>query len=165
MIHRNDKLPITQQARLLSMSRSSLYYKSRSPSPGTLAVIHRIDRLHMEHPFAGSRMLPMMLHRAGHQVGRRHVATLMRRMGIEALYRKPRTTARHRGHKVYPYLLRNRWNPLIEPGSVVQITGTTSLWVMGPDVPFQLFSRNQLFHVLQKLFPAGLTALLVIFGF
>ena len=100
MIDRNCKLSITQQAKLLSISRSSLYYQPRSIRPDTQALMHRIDRLHLELPFAGSRMLQSR--REGYQVGRKHVATLMRRMGIEALYRRPRTTTRHPGHKVYP---------------------------------------------------------------
>jgi putative transposase len=69
--------------------------------------MHRIDELHLEHPFAGSRMLRDMLRREGHQIGRKHVATLMQKMGIEALYKKPNTSRRHPAHPVYPYLLRN----------------------------------------------------------
>jgi putative transposase len=69
--------------------------------------MHRLDKLHLAHPFAGSRMLRDLLQLEGSSVGRKHVRTLMKRMGIEALYRQPRTTQRHRGHAVYPYLLRN----------------------------------------------------------
>lgn len=68
--------------------------------------MHRIDALHLDHPFAGARMLRDLLRRDGHAMGRRDVATLMRRMGIEAVYRKPRTSQRHPAHPVYPYLLR-----------------------------------------------------------
>jgi putative transposase len=69
--------------------------------------MRRIDALHQAHPFAGARMLRNLLRRDGHAIGRRHVATLMRRMGLEALYRKPHTSLRHDAHKVYPYLLRD----------------------------------------------------------
>ncbi|MBA3898061.1 MAG: IS3 family transposase, partial [Sphingomonadaceae bacterium] len=69
-------------------------------------LMRRIDVLNLAYPFAGSRMLRDMLNREGFEVGRRHVATLMRRMSIEALYRKPNTSKKHPGHKVYPYLLR-----------------------------------------------------------
>jgi putative transposase len=68
--------------------------------------MRRLDRLHLEHPFAGSRMLRGLLAAEGCKVGRRHVKTLMRRMGIEVLYRRPRTTTAEPGHKIYPYLLR-----------------------------------------------------------
>jgi putative transposase len=68
--------------------------------------MRHIDELHLEHPFMGTRMLRDQLSLAGHDVGRRHVGTLMKRMGIEALYRKPGTSKKHPGHKVYPYLLR-----------------------------------------------------------
>ena len=67
----------------------------------------QIDRLHLEFPFAGSRMLRDMLRQKGMKIGRKKVRTLMLRMGIEALYRQPKTTQRHPEHKVYPYLLRN----------------------------------------------------------
>ncbi|NIB45249.1 IS3 family transposase [Pseudomaricurvus alkylphenolicus] len=106
MIDRDHKLSITQQAKLLSISRGSVYYKPQAVSPATLKLMNRIDRLHLDYPFAGSRMLRDLLRREGHQVGRKRVASLMKRMGIEALYRKPKTTRRNPGHKVYPYLLR-----------------------------------------------------------
>jgi putative transposase len=83
-----------------------VYYHPEPISDADLALMRRIDELHLEHPFAGSRMLRDMLRREGVEVGRRHVATLMRRMGIEALYRKPNTSRKHPQHPVYPYLLR-----------------------------------------------------------
>ncbi|TIV89800.1 MAG: IS3 family transposase, partial [Mesorhizobium sp.] len=95
------------QARALGISRGSVYYLPRPPSVADLALMHRIDRLHLDYPFAGSRMLQGLLNADGHSVGRRHVATLMRKMGIEALYRRPNTSKPAPGHKVYPYLLRN----------------------------------------------------------
>jgi putative transposase len=106
MIDRNHELPIKRQAELLNISRGSVYYQPEPISDIDLALMRRIDELHLEHPFAGSRMLRDMLRREGLEVGRRHVATLMRRMGIEALYRKPNTSRRHPAHPVYPYLLR-----------------------------------------------------------
>jgi putative transposase len=106
MIEREHDLPITKQAEALNISRGSVYYLPRPASDSDLALMRRIDELHLELPFAGSRMLRAMLAAEGSKVGRRHVATLMRRMGIEALYRRPRTTKREPGHKIYPYLLR-----------------------------------------------------------
>jgi putative transposase len=106
MIDPKDNLPVTRQAGLLGRSRSSVYYQPRPVNERDLALMHRIDRLHLEYPFAGARMLRDMLWQEDIHVGRRHVRTLMRRMGIEALYRKPRTTKPGEGHKIYPYLLR-----------------------------------------------------------
>jgi len=107
MIDPHHPLPISRQAKAVGISRGSVYYLPRPVSEEDLELMCRIDRLHLEHPFAGSRMLRDMLRLEGFGVGRTHVATLMKRMGIEALYRKPRTTRPRAGHKVYPYLLRN----------------------------------------------------------
>jgi len=106
MIDRNHALPIARQAELVGISRGGVYYLPRAASAADQQLMKRIDALNLAHPFAGSRMLRDMLHREGLQVGRRHVATLMRRMGIEALYRKPNTSKKHPTHKVYAYLLR-----------------------------------------------------------
>ena len=106
MIDREHQLPITRQAKLLGMSRGSVYYLPRAVSDADLALMRRIDELHLEHPFMGARMLRRMLHREGLTVGRRHVGTLMQRMGIEALCPQPGTSKAHPGHKIYPYLLR-----------------------------------------------------------
>jgi putative transposase len=106
MIDRDHDLAITKQAEALNISRGSVYYLPRPVSAANLALMRRIDELHLEFPFAGSRMLRGLLAAEGCKVGRRHVKTLMRRMGIEALYRRPRTTKPEPGHKIYPYLLR-----------------------------------------------------------
>lgn len=106
MIDPEHDLSITRQAEVLKISRGSVYYLPRPVSPDDLAIMRRLDRLHLEFPFAGSRMLRGLLAAEGCKVGRRHVKTLMRRMGIEALYRRPRTTKPEPGHKIYPYLLR-----------------------------------------------------------
>ena len=106
MIDRNHELSITRQAELLELSRASVYYLPRPSSESDLTLMRRIDALHLEHPFMGARMLRDSLRREGFQVGRKHVATLMARMGVEALYRRPRTTRKHAGHQIYPYLLR-----------------------------------------------------------
>jgi hypothetical protein len=92
MIDREHDLPITKQAEVLRISRGSVYYRPRPVSEADLAIMRRLDRLHLEFPFAGSRMLRGLLAAEGCKIGRRHVKTLMRRMGIEALYRRPRTT-------------------------------------------------------------------------
>jgi putative transposase len=106
MIDREHDLPIARQAGVLRISRGSVYYLPRPVPDADLAIMQRLDRLHLEFPFAGSRMLRGLLAAEGCKIGRRHVKTLMRQMGIEALYRRPRTTKPEPGHKVYPYLLR-----------------------------------------------------------
>ncbi len=106
MIDPGHDLPLTRQAKVLELSRSSMYYQPVSISDSELELMRHIDALHLEHPFAGSRMLKRLLAQDGMVVGRRHVSTLMKRMGVEAIYRKPRTTKRHPGHMVYPYRLR-----------------------------------------------------------
>ena len=106
MIDPGHQLAVSRQAQLLEVSRASVYYLPQSTPEADLALMRDIDRLHLEHPFAGSRMLRDMLRLHGHEVGRKHVATLMRKMGIEALYRKANTSRRHAAHRIYPYLLR-----------------------------------------------------------
>lgn len=106
MIDRDHALPITHQAQLLGMSRGSVYYLPRPASAAELALMRRIDELHLDFPFMGSRMLRRQLQREGVAVGRRHIATLMLRMGIQALAPQPGTSKKAPGHKVYPYLLR-----------------------------------------------------------
>jgi len=106
MIDRNHALPITRQAEALGMARSTVYALPTPLSDRDLDLMKRIDRLHLQMPYAGSRMLRDLLNQDGIEVGRKHVATLMKRMGIEALYRKPKTTRKHPQHRVYPYLLR-----------------------------------------------------------
>jgi len=104
MIDPEHKLPVTRQAQLLDLSRSSVYYVPRLVSNKDLKLMRLMDEMHLEYPFAGSRMLRDMLWLKGFDVGRRHVRTLMQRMGIEALYRRPRTTKPGAGHQIYPYL-------------------------------------------------------------
>jgi putative transposase len=106
MIDRSHELPVCRQAKVLNISRGSIYYKPRPVSAADLAIMRRIDELHLDYPFAGSRMLRDMLGREGVHAGRQRVATMMRRMGIEALYRRPNTSKPAPGHKIYPYLLR-----------------------------------------------------------
>lgn len=106
MIDRHHDLPLSRQAKALGISRGSVYYLPRAVPAADLALMRRIDALHLEYPFAGSRMLQGLLNAEGHFAGRLHVATLMKRMGIEALYRRPRTSKRAPGHAIFPYLLR-----------------------------------------------------------
>ena len=119
MIDRKHDLPITKQAKALNISRGSVYYLPRPVSAADLAIMRRIDELHLEFPFAGSRMLRGLLAAEGCRIGRRHVKTLMRRMGIQALYRRPRTSKPEPGHKIYPYLLRG-----------MEITRPNQVWAM-----------------------------------
>jgi putative transposase len=106
MIDRSHALPLTRQAQALGISRGSVYSRQRPTSAADLAIMRRMDELHLELPFAGSRMLRDLLNQEGIDIGRRHVSTLMKRMGLEALYRKPSTSKPTPGHKIYPYLLR-----------------------------------------------------------
>ena len=106
MIDREHDLALTRQAKILKLSRSGLYYRPRPVPPADLAVMRRIDELHLDCPFAGSRMLRDLLRGEGVEIGRQRVARMMKRMGIEALYRRPNTSKPTPGHKIYPYLLR-----------------------------------------------------------
>ncbi|MFC3314258.1 IS3 family transposase [Falsigemmobacter intermedius] len=116
MIDPAAKLSVSRQAIVLGISRGAVYYKPRPVSDADLKLMHRIDKLHMEFPFAGSRMLQGLLVQEGFKVGRLHVATLMKSMGIEALYRRPNTSKPAPGHKIYPYLLRKL--PITRPNQV-----------------------------------------------
>ena len=107
MIDGHHALSINRQAQLAGISRGSVYYLPRPVSATDLALMRRMDELHLEYPFMGTRMLRDQLNRKGFNVGRKHVGTLMKRMGIEALYRKPGTSKKHPGHEIYPYLLRD----------------------------------------------------------
>jgi len=129
MIDREHKLPISRQAKVLGISRGTAYYQPKPVSPRDQTLMNRIDRLHLELPFAGARMLRDLLRQEGHRVGRKHVSTLMKRMGIEALYRKPRTTKPHPGHQVYPYLLRN-----------LPVTRANQVWAM--DITYLPMARG-----------------------
>jgi len=119
MIDRSDKLPVVRQCQLLHLSRSSVYYVQQPVSASDLALMRRIDELHLNHPFAGARMLRDLLRLDGLPVGRRHVTTLMKKMGIEALYRRPNTSRKHPQNPVFPYLLRG-----------LEITRPNHVWAM-----------------------------------
>ena len=106
MINRSHSLPVARQARELGISRGSVYYLPKPVSVADLAIMRRIDEMHLELPFAGSRMLRDLLRQEGIEIGRQHVATLMKKMAIEAIYRRPNTSKPAPGHKIYPYLLR-----------------------------------------------------------
>ena len=106
MIDRAHDLPLASQAAALNISRGSIYYVPALMSAADLALMRRLDELHLELPFAGSRMLRDLLSAEGSKIGRRHVSTLMRKMGIEAMYRRPNTSKPAAGHRIYPYLLR-----------------------------------------------------------
>ena len=107
MIDRTHKLPVVRQCEILELARSTAYYTPKPTSAEDLALMRRIDELHLEYPFAGSRMLRDLLRNEGKLVGRKRVRRLMQQMGIEALYRKPNTSRQHAAHPIYPYLLRN----------------------------------------------------------
>jgi len=106
MIDRDHPLPLTRQSEILELSRSSLYYEAVPVSDHDLELMRLIDEIHMKYPYMGSRSIRDQLQDKGHRVGRQHVGTLMKKMGIAAMYRKPRLSKPHPDHKVYPYLLR-----------------------------------------------------------
>ena len=117
MIDRQDPLPLSRQAEILQLSRSSLYYNAVPISQKDQELMKLIDEIHLKHPFMGSRGIRDALRDKGYKVGRLHVRTLMKKMGIEALYKKPRLSKPHPGHKIYPYLLR-----------VMEITRANQVW-------------------------------------
>lgn len=106
MIDRKHLLPLPRQSQILNFSRSSLYYEAVPVSDRDLQLMRLIDDIHLKYPFYGSRRIRNELRDRGYDIGRRHVSTLMRKMGIADLYQKPRLSEPHPGHKVYPYLLR-----------------------------------------------------------
>lgn len=116
MIDRAHDLPLKRQAKVLGISRGSVYYLPRAVLAADLALMRAIDALHLEYPFAGSRMLQGLLGADGHKAGRLHISTLMKRMGIETLYRRPNTSKPAPGHKIFPYLLRKL--PVTRPNQV-----------------------------------------------
>jgi putative transposase len=119
MIDRQHPLPVVRQCQILALARSSVYAVPQPVAAADLTLMRQLDELHLQCPFAGSRMLRDLLRLRGVAVGRKHVATLMRRMGIAALYQHPRTTQPHPGHRVFPYLLRDR-----------AITAPNHVWAM-----------------------------------
>jgi putative transposase len=129
MIDRDHELSITRQARLLNISRGTVYYLPRPVSPADLALMRRLDELHLEHPFMGARMLRDQLARKGIHAGRRHIRTLMLRMGIAALTPQPGTSKATPGHKIYPYLLRK-----------MAITRANQVWA--PDTTYIPMARG-----------------------
>jgi putative transposase len=120
MIDRSHDLPLVRQAALLRLSRSSLYYEPQPVPEADLAIMRRVDALHLDYPFAGSRMLRDLLRSEGVIIGREKVRTMMRRMCIEALYRRPNTSKPCPGHKIYPYLLRG-----------LAVERANQVWAMG----------------------------------
>lgn len=117
MIDPEHKLPLSRQSIIVAISRSSLYYKAVPISERDLELMRLIDEIHLKYPFMGSRSIRDQLREKGYQVGRQHISTLMKKMGIAALYRKPRLSKAHPDHKVYPYLLRG-----------LKITGANQVW-------------------------------------
>jgi putative transposase len=117
MINREHPLPLTKQCRILNLSRSGIYYLPLLVSDRDRELMRLIDEIHLNYPYLGTRGIKNELWNRGHKVGRGHVRTLMRKMDIEALYRKPRLTKTHPEHTIYPYLLRG-----------VTITEANAVW-------------------------------------
>ena len=134
MIDRVHRVSVSRQARLLGISRSSVYYQRRPPSAADLVLMRQLDALHLEYPFAGSRMLRGLLRQDGYGVGRLHVATLMKRMGIVALYRRPTTSHPTPGHQIYPYRLRH-----------LAVTRPNHVWAM--DITYVPMARGFVYLV------------------
>ncbi len=122
-------LSLTRQCEVLEISRSSLYHELVPVSETDLHLMRLIDEIHLQYPFLGSRQIRDELGYRGHKIGRGHVRTLMRKMGIEALYRKPRLSKRNLGHRVYPYLLRG-----------LEITRGNEVW--GADITYIPMARG-----------------------
>ncbi len=129
MIQRDGPLALAKQCALVGVSRSSLYYAPKGESEDGLALMRRMDRLHMDYPFYGSRQMARHLRREGTTVGRHRVRRLMRKMGIEAIYRRPRTSAASPEHRVFPYLLRG-----------VEVSRTDQVWCA--DITYVPVSRG-----------------------
>ncbi len=108
MINKDNDLPITRQCELLSLNRSTVYYRHQDVAEVDLKLVRRIDEMHLKRPFYGSRRIRDWLQDEGYDINRKRVQRLMRKMGIRALYPKPRTSKPGKGHKIYPYLLRDR---------------------------------------------------------
>ena len=106
MIDRDHELPLTAQADALNISRGSIYYVAAPVSVEDLAIMRRIDEMHLDVPFAGSRMLRDLLAAEGRLLGRRRITSMMQKMAIKATYPKPNTSKPAPGHRIYPYLLR-----------------------------------------------------------
>lgn len=106
MINKSHTLPITRQCEILELSRSGVYYQAVPVSEYDLKLMREIDEIHLKYPFYGSRRIRNELRERGFTIGRTHVRTLMKKMAIEALYRKPRLSIPFAGHKIFPYLLR-----------------------------------------------------------
>lgn len=100
MIDKTHDLPVVRQAQLLELFRSSIYYQAKPISEADLKLMRRIDELHLEHPFAGARMLRDMVKLGGHEIGRKHVSTLMQKLDIQAIYRKANTSRRNQAHRI-----------------------------------------------------------------
>ena len=132
MIDRTSKLSIKRQCALCKLPRSTAYYKAVEVSEAEHELMRRIDKLHLQYPFAGSRMSRDILKRLGYRIGRRRVRTLMKKKGIDALYRKPNTSRRHKMKPIYPYLLRGL--PIMRPNQVCaavcssESIGERSIW-------------------------------------
>lgn len=116
MIDRNHRLPLRRQCQVLGLPRSTVYYQPVPVSADELTLMRRIDELHLETPCAGSRTLRTFLRKEGYRLGRQRIRRLMRKMGMEALYRKPHLSGRHTAHPIYPYLLRHL--PIDRPNHV-----------------------------------------------
>ena len=115
--YRNEKIPVYRQCELLGLARSSLYYKAKGTSESNLELMRLIDEQYTRAPFYGSRKMTEWLRLKGYRINRKRVVRLMRVMGLEAIYPKPRTNVVDKGHKVYPYLLRG-----------VRITRPNQVW-------------------------------------
>jgi len=106
MIDKEHPLPLTTQCKILNLSRSGIYYTPALIRDRDRRLMNLIDRIHLDEPYLGTRGIRNALWDRGYRIGRSHVRTLMGKMGIEALYQKPRLSKPHRGHTIYPYLLK-----------------------------------------------------------
>lgn len=117
LVSPDPKVSVRHQCELLALNRSSYYYQCALETEENLSLMRRLDELHLEHPVYGSRKLTVLLHQEGLAVNRKRVVRLLRLMGIEAIYAKPRTSLPEPGHQIYPYLLRD-----------LEVTGPDQVW-------------------------------------
>ena len=107
MVNKEEKLPLSRQCKLLNINRSNIYYLPAGIKEKDIKLMHLIDKIHIKRPFLGARRIKGELFEMGHVVNRKKISRLMKLMGIEALYPKPRLSVVNKSHKIYPYLLKN----------------------------------------------------------
>ena len=134
LISPDPQVSLRHQCELLEVCRGRYYYQCCPETEENLALMRRLDELHLEHPVYGSRKLRVLLCREGLEINRKRVVRLLRLMGIEAIYAKPRTSVPGPGHQIYPYLLRD-----------LEVTGPDQVWCL--DITYVPMARGFMYLV------------------